>query len=84
MVLPDQVPDPGLELWPECLPAVEVFMACRTQWRVAGMDGMRTGLDYAAVEAVMRMRRVRGKADCLSDVMVIEHAVLERWQEQRA
>jgi hypothetical protein len=50
-------------VWPEHVEAVELFCALATQWRVAvGFGGvMFLGLDYAALEAVMRLRGVRPK-----------------------
>lgn len=41
------------ELWPENLPAVELYLAAETQWRHAGMNGVPTGLDYAGVRALL-------------------------------
>lgn len=41
---------PPLPVWPDNRPAVLVFLAMRTQWRV-GMSGC-TGLDYAALGEV--------------------------------
>lgn len=44
--------------------------------------GGATGLDYPAVESVMRMHRIRDRRDCLSRVQVIEHEVLNVWNER--
>lgn len=41
------------EVWPDTLPAVNVFVAMATQWRT-GMGGP-VGLDYAALPAVFRL-----------------------------
>lgn len=41
-------------VWPEHVRALEVFSRCDTLWRVAPSGGV-VGLDYAGVEAVMRM-----------------------------
>jgi hypothetical protein len=41
------------ELWPENIPAVELYLAAETQWRHAGMNGVPTGLDYAGVRALL-------------------------------
>lgn len=62
-------------------PAVTVFLHSTTQWRV-GMAGA-TGLDYTAVEAVMRMLGIDGSADALSRVTIVEQEVLKQWQRQR-
>lgn len=46
-----------VSVWPEHVPALELFSRCDTLWRVAPMGGV-VGLDYAGVEAVMRMAGV--------------------------
>ncbi|UVA80468.1 DUF1799 domain-containing protein [Pandoraea commovens] len=49
------------EVWPENWPTVELFCALGTQWRTACLQSgfaslvVRTGIDYACVEPVMRM-----------------------------
>lgn len=65
------------------VPAWELFCAAGTQWRRGGMAGARTGLDYAAVEALMRIRGVkkRKRLTLLDEVRVIESAALNRWAE---
>lgn len=45
-------------LWPEHLPAAQLFDAACTQWRHAGMDGTPTGLDYAGVRATACFNRL--------------------------
>ncbi len=72
-----------LEVWPANWTAVQVFCACATQWRwLAGMAGaIRLGLDYPAVEAVLRMRRVppRERPDVLARVQTLEIEALRVW-----
>lgn len=68
---------------PENWPALELFLACATQWRLAGMEGVRIGLDYPAVEAVMRITRVDDRPDAFQRLRVIETGALEAMQEQR-
>lgn len=43
-------------VWPDNVVSVGAFVAMSTQWR-AGMGGA-TGLDYAAMPAVLRMTQV--------------------------
>ena len=75
-------------LWPEHVQAFAVFRGCATQWRTS-MNG-REGLDYAAVEIVMRdasgrrsgfrqkdARRIR------QEIQVLEFAALDAWADQR-
>lgn len=68
-------------VWPENWPAVELFAAVSTQWRV-GMAGA-TGLDYAAVRAAMEMQGVP-PADWparFGEVRIMERAALEVMRE---
>ena len=45
--------DTAVEVWPDNLSAVNTFIAMGTQWRTGAMGA--TGLDYAALPAVMRL-----------------------------
>jgi hypothetical protein len=40
---------PTGDYWPEHEAPLRLFLAMRTQWRTAGMAGVLTGLDYAAL-----------------------------------
>ncbi|RTR02055.1 hypothetical protein EKG36_13090 [Halomonas nitroreducens] len=66
-------------MWEEHWPALRVFLACRTQWRViAGMGGaVHQGLDYPALESVMRMQGVEDAAAMLEQVQQLEGGALE-------
>lgn len=70
-----------MPLLPENAEAGTVYMASRTQWR-QGMGGT-TGLDYPAVEAVMRMRHVTDSADCLARIQVLENETLAILRDKR-
>ncbi len=48
-----------VEVLPEVVPTIECFLAVQTQWVHAGQAALPTGLDYARVEAAMRMAGVR-------------------------
>lgn len=48
---------PTVQVWPENIEAVSVFLAMQTQWRV-GMNG-RTGMDYSALDAVWPLVGIR-------------------------
>jgi hypothetical protein len=75
------------EVWPENVQAVELFSLVASQWRaVAGFAGARfLGLDYAAIEAVMRMRNVRTKerGRLFDDLRVMEGAALAELNRKR-
>ncbi len=60
--LPAEVMDEEdvVEIWDIDVAVFEAFQAMDTQWRMVGLGGLgggviRTGLDYAGVEVVMRM-----------------------------
>jgi len=74
---------PEVYLWPENVAVWRLFQACNTQWK-SGLAGP-TGLDYPAVETVLRIRRVK-KADLLSVfsmIQVMERSMLSAWSEKR-
>ncbi|WP_336606095.1 DUF1799 domain-containing protein [Chromohalobacter sp. TMW 2.2271] len=66
------------ELWPEHREAFETFCACATQWRViAGMGGaIHQGIDYTALESVMRMRGIEDQAASFEQIRLIESGAL--------
>ena len=66
-----------VEVWPDNWDAFEVFAAMQTQWRT-GMSGA-TGLDYSALEPVMRLQGIkkRDQTEVFSGVRVMEIAALE-------
>lgn len=71
----------AVEIWPEHRPALNLFMACRTQWRTT-MHG-RLGLDYLAMDWVARRMDLEVDAALLDDIQVMEDAALGCWDEQR-
>ena len=76
---------PVFHLWPEHELAFGIFLACRTQWRVGGLGGA-IGLDYAGVEALIRMRRLVPRQqlpEVMGDLQVLESATLAEWQAER-
>lgn len=58
-----------------------VLLFCRmaTQWRiVVGMAGaIYQGIDYTALEAVMRMNRVKDRGRMWGGIQIMERAALE-------
>lgn len=72
-------------LWPEHQEVLGVFLACRTQWR-SGFSGA-VGLDYAGVEALVRMRRLVPRArmpEVIAELQVLEAETLAEWSRRRA
>lgn len=64
-------------------PALRVFVAMGTQWRRAGMTGIETGLDYAALPAVCGALAVPLDEELLGRVAVLEAAALSAMAERR-
>lgn len=69
--------DPRFNVLPENHDAVQVFLACATQWRwISGLKAIRQGLRYDAVESVMRMMAIADPADTFQRLRVLEDQVL--------
>lgn len=63
-------PPPPIEIWAENWAAYRVFSSMLTQWRT-GMNGP-TGLDYAALQAVMNIHGVADQQQMLEDIGLME------------
>lgn len=66
--------DDSFEVLPENWEAVQMFMRCQTQWRI-GMAGP-IGLDYGAVNWLLRLYEVEDHRSVLEDLQTMEAAVL--------
>lgn len=69
--------DEEIGVWPDCWESFECFAAMQTQWRT-GMGGS-TGLDYVALEPVMRLRGIHRseRKNTFEDIRVMEAAALK-------
>lgn len=69
------------EVWQEHWPALQLFLGCRTQWRIiAGMAGSQyQGLDYAVVFGHPRYACLETdeQIECLEQLQHIEAGALE-------
>ncbi|MGE0256927.1 MAG: DUF1799 domain-containing protein [Alphaproteobacteria bacterium] len=65
-------------------PALQLFCALETQWRTAGIDGMATGIDYAAVEPVARLLSIAVDADLMARLRVLERTTIAELRRLRA
>lgn len=74
--------DEALGIWPENWDALCAFLACETQWRVAtGLGGTRyLGLDYTAVDVVMRRRGIPDEV--FADLQEMERVALSTFAEK--
>lgn len=64
---------------PECWDAVRLYLASQTQWRYAGMSGVRVGLEYAGVEVARRNLLLPRKA--FAGLQIMELAILRHISE---
>jgi hypothetical protein len=69
------------EVESENWPTVVAFMAAQTQWRT-GPDGRRIGLDYVAVDVLLRRRGIEDeRGSIFAGMQVMEFAALEAMAE---
>lgn len=68
-----------LEIMAQNATSFRVWMACQTQWRVAaGMGGMAwLGLDYTAVDVILRRTKVANDDEVFADLMEMEAEALD-------
>lgn len=76
---------PGVyEVLPANWPAVQLFLACASQWRI-GADGLPRALDYAAVLAAGRMLNGKPPDHALfAALQVLEHEALKALRRRHA
>ena len=74
---------PAVEVWPDNVLAVAVFVSMGTQWRCAGSGPY--GLDYNVLPTVMRYVGVKAEdeQEVFDDLRVLEDAALGKMQEKR-
>lgn len=79
-------PPTEIEVWPDTIRSVLVFDALGSQWIYAGMGGVPTGMVYASVEPVLRVRGVPAEDWSLvfEDIRVMEAAALAEMHRQHA
>lgn len=72
----------GFEVWQDNWPAFSFFESLNTQFRWGVMGGC-LGLDYPAVEAAMRMRRIKNRPEMFEAVQAMERAALDVWNREK-
>ena len=63
---------------------VALFLAMGTQWRTAGMAGVRVGLDYSQIDATAQLCGVEMSPARFGQLREMEIEALTSWSEQRA
>ena len=76
----------GFAIWQDNVATLEVFLACRSQWRILAGFGcvVYLGLDYPGVEVVMRRLNVSDNKTMFNDIQHMEWAALavfNAWQK---
>lgn len=73
-----------VDVWDVNWPSLNAFTACQTQWRVvAGMSrAFWLGLDYSAVDVVLRRRNLPDQV--FEDLRVMEAEALRTFNEVEA
>lgn len=74
MALPEREDTKHFAVLPDNWQSVQLFMRCQTQWRT-GMAGL-IGLDYGAVQWLLRLYEVEEPRAVLEDLQIMEAAVL--------
>lgn len=74
-------------LLPDNLRPLQVWLQLQTQWLRVGMEGTATGLNYAGVEAYLRMSghgsNPRRRQGLLRSIQAMEQATLAEWGERQ-
>lgn len=70
------------ELLPENEAVADLFLACSSQWRIAGM-GTPIGLDYAGLRAALSMMRVRPTPELFEQIQDMETGALKAFADMR-
>lgn len=74
----DVTDNSDFEVWPENWLPFQIFNDVATQWRTSG--GGPTGLDYGAVEWVMKLRTVpkKQRLGVLTSIRIMEASALDQ------
>ena len=70
------------EVWDENWEAMMMFLRMQTQWNVS-MNGL-IGLNYQALETLIRLYHVKEPVELFERVQVIERAALVKMNSKRA
>ncbi len=79
----EQATDDEFTVFPENWETLNLFLRLDTQWHRSlvpcgeGFSSRVTGIDYTALESLMRMRRIKNRADCFDRIRTMELAALE-------
>ncbi len=67
-------------MWPENQESVEIFFLLSTQWIVT-MGGV-VGLNYTSLEMIMRIKKIKNKAELFDHIRLMERAAIQEWNKK--
>lgn len=71
-------------VWPDMADSWRLFMAMATQWKTAGMAGLRTGLEYTALPGVAASLGIPFPLEpqTFADLRLLEAEALNIWSRR--
>lgn len=72
-----------IEIAPDEVDVVALFLALRTQWRLHAMTGAATGLIYEALPHTASMSGIEMSPTLFADLQTMESAALKEWARKR-
>jgi len=82
--LVEEAKEEDLDIYPDNVQAVHVYVEMLTQWRVGPSGSI--GLDYRALETIPAVRRIKDEdeyEDLFSSLQTMERATLKHYREQK-
>jgi pyrroloquinoline quinone (PQQ) biosynthesis protein C len=73
----------AIEIAPDEVDVVALFLALQTQWRLHAMTGAATGLIYEAVPPTASMSGIETTPQLFADLRTMESAALKEWARKR-
>lgn len=70
-------------MWEDNAPALRLFLAASSQWRMAGHPPRPVAMDYAGVEAAARLAGIDVTPPLFADLRIMEAAALRAMAERR-
>jgi hypothetical protein len=72
-----------IEIAPDEVNVVALFLALQTQWRVHAMTGARTGLIYEAIPAAAALSGIETTPALFADLQIMESAALNEMARKK-
>ena len=85
--LDDEQAPQDFEIWPDNIPAFNVFRAVNHQWHMAPLSNARVGLNYDALATHLQIvyrNKFKKQRRLYQQIQLIERGALMHWSEVRA